>query len=179
MAPLAVLGLLFAGVARDAQASLLNDSVTCGGGDFDCTPSSAVVGAGIEFSPIKRGPFFELFSGDVGATDITLTALMNSTIVDPLVLTFGSLDDSSGGVITGVSLVTNVGNLTLSDITHTDHSVSIVVGGTEWHGPESSLDLSEAVIGLTFTAITPEPATLALLASAVGAVAVTRFWRRR
>ena len=90
MGPIAVLVCLLSGPPRVVEASLIGDSVTCGGA-FTCTPTTAIVGAGPEFTLSFAGDDFTV---DVDAATITVTSLGDELFIGPFTLALTSLRGS-------------------------------------------------------------------------------------
>jgi len=162
---------LILGTIGVSHASLIGDTVSCSwSGSSICTPSSAVVGGGAEFT-YYNATLGDVFEVDISDSSFTLTLLYNTNFLlfGAGNLTLSDLDwvDFPAGIISGVSLseISGVSGLTESDLSFTDHSVTVDFTITVWAtGNYATIDL-ETAHGV------PEPATIALLGlSLVGLV---------
>jgi hypothetical protein len=186
--PVAALVSVLSSFTGAADASLVNDSVTCtetiGGVDACSTAAATVTDPGIPEFTLNL--FFGQpdFTVDLKASSITLAIIDVPTTVSIIfpagqTLILGDLDSSAGDIV-GRSLSTSGGlsGLTLSDISFTAHSVVIDLGGTGWADTPTP---GTAVISLIFenSAAVPVPGPFVLLIAAVAGMGVVRAWRRR
>jgi len=175
LVPVALFALVYS-APRFAEASLVGDSVTCAGTFLACSSGTATVAPGPEFLLDVSGSV--LFSADLEASSITLTALLPVNLLAFFAsnATFGDLDSSAGDIV-GVSVTTagGVTGIVASDVTFTADSVFIDTRDSQW--PVAGM----AIISLTFdnVAVVPAPATLFLLGSVVASLGTVRMWRRQ
>ena len=171
------IGLAFLGMAGSANASLIGDTVSCsvtGGGSFDCTPSSAVVGAGTEFG-VGNSSFPNAIGVDLGAASVDLlfnfTGNLNRTIINLTDLDWVG----AKGFLTGATLdsTSRIIGLSQSDLTTGPDSLIIDLRGTRF------LRNATASISLQTVHAVAEPATLGIFgASLLGLGLMVRRRRR-
>src|SRR5450432_2091319 len=153
-------------LTSSASATLIGDTVTCSaaGGQLGCDTSSAVVGAGIEFSLVDNlflPPTILLYI-DIGASSISITLPPPSFITGfgaSRSLTLASLDDSLGDIL-GIANFATAGThgVTESDISFTAHSITFDLSNDSWNNELASPATAsfDLVVGTTSV---PEPAT--------------------
>lgn len=157
---------------------------------FQCSPATKKVGEGAEFqlrddgSRSQFGESEDVLNIDLDGFTIKLfnpesesfTFLTGDDPGDPgdtLSLTVLDWAGPPGSAITGVDLITFGNDLALEDISFTDDSVTVVLGGSTWAAD------STAAIGLEISAAAvPEPATLALIGLGIAALGYRRRGRR-
>lgn len=153
-----ILGLL---LSHASFATLIGDTVECTSalvGASDCSAASAVVGAGAEFSIDAPAPGMFI---DIGASSIQLTGNVGTNWFLGNLFTLSDLDwiGFPGGFITNVILSDVIGvggDFLQSDISFTEHSVSIDPSLTNWDSGSSAL------LTIVVDHNVPAPATLAL-----------------
>lgn len=163
--------------APAAQATLIGDTVNCGITPtpfWICTTPSAIVGPGIEFEldlPIATNDFG--FFVDIGASSITIGSNEDNGfgLGASELLTLSDLDwVGTQGIIVGIENFTSflVSGLAATDVTFTDHSVTIDIdSGASWNpGSFVSFDL--------VTTHVPEPGTLPILGFGLAAIGFAR-----
>jgi hypothetical protein len=140
------------------------------GAFWACSPTSATVGAGAEFSLLLLGdPFFAV---DLGSETIKLTLISSGSLGMGAgeVLTLSDLDWlPTPGMIVGFTLdFSDSSDFTASDISFGPDSVTMVLNGSSWSPGQMAqitLDVSHV----------PEPAVLVLLVIGSGVLAAFRL----
>ena len=148
-------------------------TVTCAtiGGSASCSSgSTTVIDPGTEFT--LSAPAGPLGTPDIAAIDITSTSIrLTGLVPGPFLeltgrVTLGNLEwfgvpEEQGNII-GIDnlIVTGLfGNFDIGNISFTDNSVTIQLGGAAWAGPQSQISFDLLVEHVTV----PEPTTLTLL----------------
>ena len=156
------------------QATLIGDTVTCSfsGGGITCSAPSAVVAPVVPEFTLDGGP--PIFSVNLEASSISITALINTANGGGISLALGSLDDDSGGNIVGIAnfATSNTTGISASDVSFTAHSVTFDLSNSTFDG-SASFDLV-----IARPAAAPEPAPLALLAVGLAALGAIRRRKR-
>lgn len=168
------------GFSSTAQAALLTGvTLGCGTGagsiPITCTPASAVVGAGVEFTfPIAAQPF----SLDIDADGFVLlsyngTATLNLNATYVVRLT-DTLSGAAPFIDFNLLTATNVTGITPFDLSFTADTVSVNMGTNAVWSPNSSLRMQI----LEATAV-PEPGSIALLSLGMAGMAIMTRRRRK
>ena len=162
--------------APGARATLIGDNVTC-----DIIPSSlwacdaataTVVDPGKEFTLLLTGN--ARFDVDIGASSIDLLHVGTNGLQLGAgeVVTFGDLDwVGLNGMIVGFSLTTGgTTGLVASDVTFTDHSLSIDLDNGAQYDPDAFINIDLDVVHTPI----PEPATMGLFLAGLAAFGTRR-----
>ena len=143
---LGLLGVVFI-PPNAAHASLVGTTVNCTNIDafISCTPSSATVGIGSEFT-ISSGAL-QVWDADLDASSILISRVGDAgTISDPTLrrIQFGNLFVTPIE-ITGFTLITTGSTLSSSAITFDAHSVTVNFASTAWATGSSASIVLETV----------------------------------
>jgi len=153
-------------------ASLIGDTITCQqtgvGSTFSCSPSSAVVGGGVEFQVGNASPFFALNfnGGGLRITNVTGSAFgLGATVV--------SLSNLTHAFTSATLLNSSITNFNSSKVSLQNGVLQLNFIGTDWASN------STANIQLETASAVPEPATWAMMLLGIGAVGGAMRSRRR
>jgi len=175
-------GLLFLSMVGSAHATLIGDLVTAQHYFPDISSSygsmdQAIVAEGTSDLMYPHGGIW--YNVNVEADSIYVDYVGNATWTTASFngLVVGSLDDSSGNALQGVSITTNLA-WDASRLTFSDDTVSF-----NWNGlsfTSNSYFLAELDFGTSDNnAPVPEPATMVLLGTGLAGLAGTRMRRRK
>lgn len=169
-------GLILAIQDGTANASLVGDTVSCSDTVFNaCTPASAVVGAGIEFSQ-----YISYINIDLTGSQLILSNSQPTTSIDLAfagVLTLSDLNwiGLPAAFVSGfaINTISGVANLTAADLSYTADSVSIDLNQTIFDV------LSSVTFDIFFSTTTvPEPSAIALFSFALVGLVIAMKRRR-
>lgn len=150
-----------------AQAGLIGHEVTCAINDtnMSCTPSPAIVGAGIEASIDRFGQI--LFNLDFDDSGLTATFTGGRTA---FAIGYAMTFTDNTSPFTSAALVSSTNaDITAADVTLSGGVLTVLFGTTLITGDTFRIDLATAPTRV------PEPGALALLSiAAIGAGAVRR-----
>ena len=146
--------------APAAAASLVGDTVSCSqtgtGSSFTCSPSTAVVGSGTEFS--AGGGTFMTF--DFGANDLLIN-MLNTSSLGATIIEFSNLSNAFTSYSFGGS---TIGGFDASDVSLTNGVLRLNFIGTNFNaGDTANLSVSAA-------AAVPEPSTWLMMLFGFGLV---------